>query len=179
VPTLTEQSQKLLDHQSAGAYMAQLFAESTPDFVQCKFNSAQMIEYMEARKLPLNVENFRKAFAALTKLHKLWPSPPAMENMSPTEIRKLMEEIGIPRYDARGKVIGYDWPDGIPERIREEDQRWKRERTPSNATDYSSADLRLVGYRPSKRELAGWSSDRLQLWMRANELTDIPDYLKK
>jgi hypothetical protein len=173
---LAPDQRQRLSHQSAEAYEARLFAESHPDFVQCTFNSQRMMDYVTDHKLPLTAPSFEKAFKALSKQFKLWPSPSVMATMSPEELRKLAQEIGIERFDARGRSVGFDWPEGIAQLQEKAAREYSHTRTVS---DCRPPNPRLIGYKPTKKEFASWNADMLTAWMSANDLTELPQYLRE
>jgi hypothetical protein len=156
-----------LSASAAGKYEAQAFTERHLEaFVACQYNSGVMMKYIEDHKLPPNVDSFEKAFVALSKQFKLWPAPAIMAAMSAEQIHKLQEEIGIPRYDFRGKITGYDWPDGVTNLIASSEREWSRQRTVS---DCRPTNPKLVGHKPTNKELAIWTSEQMRAWQDAND----------
>jgi hypothetical protein len=156
-----------LSESSAARYEAEGFAERhSQDYVPCQYNSDTMLKYISDHKLPLTFDSFEKAFVALSKQFRLWPSPAVMASMSAEQIRKLDTEIGVPRYDFRGKITGRDWPDGVTNLIASSEREWSRQRTIS---DCRPTNQKLVGHKPTPKEIATWSSSQFREWQNANE----------
>jgi hypothetical protein len=165
---LTDEQIAALSPNAASHYEANAFAElHSESFVPCRYNSDVMMAYLAAHKLPLTVANFERAFKALTLQFKLWPSPAVMASMSSGQIKKLQEEIGIPRFDLRGKITGFDWPDGITNLIAATERAWVQQRTVS---DLRPTNPKLVGHKPTAKEIATWSSAQFREWQNANEV---------
>ncbi|HLV86637.1 MAG TPA: hypothetical protein VKV39_06635 [Candidatus Sulfotelmatobacter sp.] len=161
-----------LSPQAHEHYEAQLFAETTPDFYQCTFNADTMLSWLQNHRLAKTYENFKKAFKALSAEGKILSKPAARAEMSMQEYNDQLQSQGVTIYDrTTGRAMGKAFPDEVqPGDLTEKPSDVGRVSGSWN----QSAALREVfpnaaGYRPTRREYASWSAEKLRAWNEAND----------
>jgi hypothetical protein len=170
------EKQIALSPQAAVHYESNAFADKHPEFVRCQQNAKAMLGYIEQNKLPMTVDSFEKAYEHLRNERKLFvPNGTSFAQMTAAEVRQLAQEHGIPRYDHRGQIVGYDWPENfykLPPVETEDSPRLRQKSQMSHPGDY--------GKKPTKREFAMWDSTRQREWSESNGTWGhaLPEYLR-
>jgi len=167
-----------LSPQAHEHYEANLFAETHPDFYPCRHNADVMMGYLQNHKLPKTVASFERAYKALTAQGKILSKPAARSEMSQQEYQEQLERQGVTIYDPTyGRPLGKAFPDEVrPGDLTEPPSNVGRQ---TGAWNHSLAMQEVfpnaAGYRPTRREYASWSAEKLRAWNEANEFK-MPDF---
>ncbi len=166
-----EQSREVSVHAEANVWK-----ERHPEFFVCPKNSTLMISWLNDHDLPASYANFDRAYAALSSEGKLFvPNATAFAQMTSDEALSLAQQNGIPRYDHRGKVVGYDWPEEFSQLPQVETANSPRRRRRSEMDHPEDLDGQ-----PTKRQWAMWGADRQRQWMEATGVWGhaLPEFLR-
>lgn len=159
----------------------QVFIDTHSDYLVCKYNSDQLVEWVESRKLPPNHDNIDRAYTALKAEGKMLTSGnfhAKIAKMTHDEVQELLRVNGVAKYDDFQRFQGYDWP-----------ERWKHFPV-ADTTGRQTADLtptqqeqlaKDLSRNPTKREFFGeWGPDRAKQWLIAKGYwgRELPLYLR-
>jgi hypothetical protein len=172
-----------LSRKANAHFEALAFLEDHPEYLRCNTNQALFKVELQKLGRPPKYQDMVNIYEKLKdKLLTRQKVAHIMAIGTVAQASELLEKEGVERFDDYGRSMGKDFPDAFREPVN---MRGPRENSAGRATKHYMQSIKQEhpedeGYRPTKREFAGWTADRQREWLEASGYwgRDLPSFLR-